>query len=144
MKKIILILFCCVCLVGITGCSEGSSGKKAQIYHLGDSFNYNGFEITLGNEYKKVPFSVNDAITVPITITNKNSSTTELKLSFTLFNPNGSEGRLINGGLKDTNSSTKMQSEGKIEDVIYFVYEGEGTYTLEINDSKTSIELPIT
>ena len=142
-KNILLILFVIVGLFTITGCGNNGSSKKAQVYELDASFEHNGIKVTLGNDYKKESWVHGVAIRIPVTFENVSNETKELGISLDFFAPDGGEVSGINGGLKNSHSSTKIKSGGKLEDEIYFVAEKEGSYTIEIQNSKISIHVNI-
>lgn len=142
-KKFGIILVLCFIFIGLTGCGSNGSSGKSQVYHLGDSFEYNGLKITLGKEYKPDVWPSGQQILVPITIENISGETKELGINFTGFGPDGSEIGMVNGGLSDSDSGTKLKSGGKLEDNIDFVAEKSGEYTIEIDDSKISIVIVV-
>lgn len=142
-KKLGILLVLCFMVIGLTGCGSNSSSEKAQVYGLGDSFEYNGFKITLGSSYKTDIWPSGKQILVPVTIENISNETKELGINFTGFGPDGSEIDMVNGGFRDSYSGTKLKSGGKLEDNIDFVAEKSGEYTIEIDNSKISIVINI-
>ena len=130
MRKSILSFILCLIIFGLTGCSS-----EPQTIGLGDSVEYKGFKITIGSNYKVDRFVNDPEFIVPISFENISDDTKALGMSFTAFGPTGSEMSMF-----EPSSTTKVKPGGKYsDDLDVIASDGDGTYTIEIDNSNISI-----
>ena len=110
---------------------------------LGDTFTFDGFEITLGKEitYGTVEnqfseYNGKEAVRVVATITNNNTETGKLSsLDYKFYGSQGTE--LSSLGYYFDDSVTyagDLRSGASYEKAFYLLYDGDGTYAIEFDD----------
>lgn len=129
--------------------------SSSDTYGLGDTFTFDGFEITLSEEvtYTTVPnqFSEHygkDVIRVAATVKNNNDETDSLSsLDYKFFGTQGAElGSLTYYFDDSVGQAGELRSGGSYEAAFYLLYDGNGTYAIEFDDwfdEKVTVEFEI-
>lgn len=161
MKKLLTILLCvmltvcCSACFSLPGGSGGSSGtSKTQEVTLGDTFTFDGLEITFGAVYGfstiDNEFSAHngkEAIRIPIALKNTTGETKSLNIFYyKFFGPSGNELDIV-GTLFDDDISYagEMRSGATMESFVYLLYDGDGDYYAEFDNfsSKVEVKMPL-
>lgn len=129
-----------------------STGKKKNTYTLGDTFLFDGLEITLGNAYNFT--SVNNEysefygktiIQLPVTITNKTDDTHGLNMFYyTFYGASGTEVDNVSAYFDDDTTvewSGDLRSGATATRNFYIEYDSDGTYSIEFNNYSTKINV---
>ena len=131
--------------------ATNTSNKHA----LGDTFVFDGFEITTGTEISwgvvENRFSENNGksvIKVPVTLVNKNDKTGSLNSFYVdFFGSQGTELDTVDSYFDDSIFDYKdMRSGASKSGYFCLLYDGDGTYGIDFDNwsSKTSIEFTVT
>ena len=119
---------------------------------FGDTFTYDGFEITVGDKivWDKVdnPFADTngkDVFGIELTVKNVGDSTARLSfMSYTLFGTSGSRLDDINAYFDKTlDDIGELRSGGAGTGTLYFLYENDGDYYIEFGIFETEYEIKI-
>ena len=134
---------------------EEDTSTDTAIKTLGDTFTFDGFEITLSEEvtYTTVPnqFSEHygkDVIRVAATVKNNNDETDSLSsLDYKFFGTQGAElGSLTYYFDDSVGQAGELRTGGSYEAAFYLLYDGNGTYAIEFDDwfdEKVTVEFEI-
>lgn len=134
---------------------EEDTSTDTAIKSLGDTFTFDGFEITLSEEvtYTTVPnqFSEHygkDVIRVAATVKNNNDETDSLSsFDYKFFGTQGAElGSLTYYFDDSVGQAGELRAGGSYEAAFYLLYDGNGTYAIEFDDwfdEKVSVEFEI-
>ena len=135
---------------------EEDTSTDTAVKTLGDTFTFDGFEITLGENvtYTTVDnqfsdYYGKDVIRVSATIKNNNSSTDYLSsLDYKFFGSQGSElGSLTYYFDDSVGQAGELRSGASYEKAFYLLYDGNGTYAIEFDDwfdDQVTVEFEIT
>lgn len=134
---------------------EEDTSTDTAIKTLGDTFTFDGFEITLSEEvtYTTVPnqFSEHygkDVIRVAATVKNNNDETDSLSsFDYKFFGTQGAElGSLTYYFDDSVGQAGELRAGGSYEAAFYLLYDGNGTYAIEFDDwfdEKVTVEFEI-
>jgi hypothetical protein len=123
---------------------EAAANLAAALIELGEAFEFDDLEITFGTQLSwddvENRFSEYDGATVfrlPITITNRSDETHGLNMfSYTQFGPNGAQLEPISSFFdNDVDWSGDMLSGDTQEAYMHFLFDGNGDYKIEFNNS---------
>lgn len=164
MKRLISVLLIMLLAMGMVACggssdssSEGESAEpaaeeKENSYGPGDSFDFEGFEVTIsdvdGWDKVKNEFAEEngkEVFRVKMTEVNNSDETGSVNMfSYKAFSPSGTELNDVNAYFDDSSMSAgEVRSGGTIEAYVYMLYEGDGDYVLEFDDWSKTIEVII-
>ncbi len=145
---VVLTLFLTVTL--ITGCTSESSDNDSQkkTYGLGETFTFDDLEITLGsdisfttikNEYSE--HNGKDVIKLPITVKNLKDETHGLNMfNYKVYGSQGAEADTVSSYFDDAvDYAGDLRSGASYTKYMYFIYDGNGQYTIEFDDWSTKI-----
>jgi len=123
---------------------------------LGDTFKFDGLEITFGTDVRIVIHESNsifdmnktkEVVRVPIAVKNIKEESNALKRwDLTFFGPQGIEIEDMSRHFSDNIKNDNIRSSVEIYYSLYFLYEGNGDYFIEFNDygRKTEVKVPVT
>lgn len=146
MKKIAVIVLTLFFLLGLTGCTET---KKAS-YNVDTPFHFDDLEITVGSQisFTKVnnEFDENngkEVIKIPITIKNLKDETHSLNMFFyKVFGSTGTEVENKSALFDDSiDFAGDLKPGASYTKYAYYLYDGNGTYTIEFNDFANKISI---
>ena len=133
-----------------TSINNTTTNKKKNTYTLGDTFSFDGLEITLGNTYNftSVTNQYSDLygktiIQLPVTITNKTNDTHGLNMFYYTFY--GANGTKIDNASTYFDEETTVEWSGDLRSGatatrnFYFEYDADGTYAIEYDNYSTKI-----
>lgn len=149
MKKFIfnftLIFMSFFILLATFGCSsELNDEPSVTNYKIGETFKFDDFELTIGSDIKidiiKNEFSEHDGkdvIKIPITVKNIGKETTSLNMFY--YNCYGTQGIQLEDASSFFDDSLdyagSLRSGASYTRYAYYIYDGDGEYTLEFNNS---------
>lgn len=119
--------------------------EEKDYYGFGDTFVFNDLEITIGSEYwfKIVTDTYSNFygvtfVKLPIHIKNIGNETNNLNINnITTYSPNNVEQEseyFFVRDRSDTDLNSKLRPGGEIDSYMYFIYDGDGKYILEVHD----------
>lgn len=114
-----------------------------QGYTLGDSFEFDGFEITLGSTYSFDSISGSDVVVLPISIKNNSDYAKKFNTFYIKYYNNEGVSTTSRGSFFD-NSIEKVNSINSSDTVntnLYFVYNEDGGYEIEFNKITEDIKV---
>lgn len=127
--------------------------ETAKALTYGDTFEFDGFEITFSPEYEftKVnnqfsDLNDRDIIAIPITVTNKSGSTGSLNMFyFSSFNPAGTQSETCHTYFTEDDIAWagEMRDGATVNAKMHIVYEGDGTYYVKFDNFATEIEVEL-
>ncbi|MBR2708527.1 MAG: DUF4352 domain-containing protein [Bacilli bacterium] len=130
--------------------NSDSKKKKDSAYKLDSPFTFDDLEITIGSQIQFVQndnqFSDDyqkDVIKIPITVKNLKDETHSLNMFYIkMF---GSQGTEINDQSSYFDDSVQfagdLRPEASYTKYLYYVYDGDGKYTIELNDIAKKIDI---
>ena len=154
LKGLAIIITLVLSVALITGCeikagSSGSSSSAKKAYGLGDTFEFDDLEITLGKDisYTKVDnqFSEQngkDVIKLPITVKNLKDDTHSLNMFY--YKCYGAQGVELDNvsSYFDEDSvdfAGKLKTGASYTKYMYILYDGDGDYSIEFNNYSSKI-----
>lgn len=159
LKNVLIIVTLILSITILTGCgsesSSGGSDSKKNSYTLGETFNFDDLEITLGKDYSFTTidneYSENygaDVIKLPITVKNLKEETHGLNIFYySVFGSKGTEVDEVNTYFDDNiDEAGELRTGASYTKNMYFVYDGDGQYAIEFNDlfNKVTVEFDVT
>lgn len=134
--------------------SENKTTKKKNNYTLGDTFEFDGFEITFDKNYSFVTlnnqFSEHDGkdvVRLGATIKNNSGTTDSINMFFiSYFGSNGTELDDVNYYFDENiNEAGDLRDGSSYHKYFYFLYDGNGKYGIDFNNyvSKRTVEFDI-
>ena len=135
--------------------NSNTTTKKNNNYTLGDTFEFDGFEITFDKNYSFVTlnnqFSEHDGkdvVRLGATIKNNSGTTDSINMFFiSYFGSNGTELDDVNYYFDENiNEAGDLRDGASIKKYFYFLYDGNGKYGIDFNNftSKRSMEFDLT
>ncbi len=117
-----------------------------------NTFNFNDFQITVGNQYTLVRLDNNpqyqgqDIIKLPITLTNNSSNTNTLLASnYTFVSPTGESLDSLGTYFDDSvESSAALASNETITKYFYILYKDKGDYKINFNNGSQQVNFALT
>ena len=158
-KNVLIIVTLILSITILTGCGSESSSdggdSKKNSYTLGETFNFDDLEITLGKDYSFTTidneYSENygaDVIKLPITVKNLKEETHGLNMFYySVFGSKGTEVDAVNTYFDDNiDEAGELRTGASYTKNMYFVYDGDGQYAIEFNDlfNKVTVEFDVT
>ncbi len=149
-KLLLIAVMFFVSLFVITGCSSSDDidNSKSKIYGLGETFQFDDLEITLG---KDIAFTTLDnefaeeygktVIKLPITVKNLKEETHSLNMFY--YSVFGADGTQLNSLASYYDDSVDyagdLRSGASYTKYLYFIYDKDGTYAIEFDDWTTQL-----
>ena len=164
LKGILLIFTLLFSFTLLTGCVEVEDGEnkekdqKAQKENikLGDTFEFDDLEITLGKEitFTKIDNEYSekngkDVVKLPITVKNLKNETHSLNMFYyKIYGAGGTELDTVNTYFDDDNIDLAgdLRTGASYTKYIYFLYDADGTYAIEFSQflsDKITIEFEV-
>lgn len=158
MKKAINLLVFLTLLLSvtlITGCSNSDVDSADKTIGLGETFVFDDLEITLENNLSfdtiKNEWSEHngqEVVRVPVTIKNLKDETHSLNIFY--YSIFGSQGTQIGSATSyfddGIDEAGDLRSGASYTKAFYFLYDGDGTYTIEFDDvwgPKTTVQFNV-
>ena len=135
---------------------EEDTSTDTAIKTLGDTFTFDGFEITLAEDYTFTTITNQysdhygkDIVRVSATIKNNNDETDSLSsLDYKFYGSAGSELSSVGYYFDDSvTSAGELRSGASYEKAFYLIYDADGTYAIEFDDwfdDKATVEFEVT
>lgn len=159
MKKIknlliVLTLFLLTMLI-FTGCSSKDKISNDKTIGLEEKFTFDDLEITLGSgiSFTKInnrfsDYNGQDVVRVPITVKNIKDETHNLNMFyFSIYGANGTQLSTISSYFNDSiDFAGDLRSGASYTKYLYFLYDGDGTYSVEFDKvwgSKITVEFTV-
>lgn len=135
---------------------EEDTSTDTAVKTLGDTFTFDGFEITLAEDYTFTTITNQysdhygkDIVRVSATIKNNNDETDSLSsLDYKFYGSAGSELSSVGYYFDDSvTSAGELRSGASYEKAFYLIYDADGTYAIEFDDwfdDKATVEFEVT
>lgn len=148
LKKIFAVFL--ISLVFLTGCSENDSKKE---YKFNEAFEFDDLELTISNDISFTildnEFSDNngkDVVRVPVTVKNIGKENNKINMFYIkYFGINGTE--IDDASTYFDEDSIEfagdLQPGASYTKYFYFIYEGDGTYTINLDNWSTKIDFKL-
>ena len=116
---------------------------SSQKYGLGDTFNFDDLQITIGNNYTfdvvKNQFSDynnENAIKLPITVKNISNETKRLNIFYlNYFKPDGTETKSVGAYFDDSlEKAGELRKDASYNTYLYLLYDTDGKYVIEFKN----------
>lgn len=138
-----------------TNSSDNSNGSQTSVtsnkktYNLDETFSFDGLDITIGSNYS---FTINDnrysdeyqktVVKLPINVKNTTSETHGLNMFY--YNIYGSNGTEVDNQSSYFDNDCieyagDLRSGASYDKFIYFIYDGDGKYTIEFDNFSDKI-----
>ncbi len=171
MKKLLLIMLCCLCLSGCTSNNNETpdnnqtngnennnsttNNNESTDYSINKAFIFDDLEITISDDYSfdtiDNMFSEYDnqvVIKVPVTVKNLKDETHSLNMFYySFFGSQGTELNTVASYFDDSiDFAGDLRKDASYTKYFYILYDGDGTYTIEFDDwtDKISIDIEVT
>lgn len=143
-RSFAIVLTLLLSITLITGCStETSDSSKDKEVGLGETFTFDDLEITVGQDisFTKIDneWSEHDGkevVKVPVTVKNIKDETHSLNMFYYSFY--GSQGTQLNSASsyfdEGLDEAGDLRSGASYTKYFYFLYDGNGTYSIEFSD----------
>lgn len=123
-----------------------------QALSFGDSFEFHGFTLELGEDYYFDTISNQfsdhngkDVIAIPVTLTNNTGETSSFNMFFfTAFDTTGIKADNVSAYFDDSvDLSGKMRDGASQDAAFYILYSGDGDYYIEFDDFSEHVEVKL-
>lgn len=170
-KKIFIMLFASIIAIGLTGCESENKANKVSdnnsndssndsvvednVYGLGDTFEFDGLELTFNSNYSfdtvKNQFSEyngNAVIKLGVNVKNVSSEKNSLNMFYySLFGSKGTELDSITSYFDDPiDFAGDLKPEASYKTYFYILYDGDGSYSIDFDNfsEEKSVEFDVT
>lgn len=167
MKKLLLIMLCCLCLSGCTSTNnetpnnaqtnetENNNSTESTDYSVNKAFTFDELEITISDDYDfdtidniYSEYDNQTVIKVPVTVKNLKDETHSLNMFYySFFGSQGTELDSVASYFDDSiDFAGDLRKDASYTKYFYILYDGDGTYTIEFDDwtNKISIDIEVT
>lgn len=170
MKKFLVLVVCCLCLVGCdsekdnqsvsesnnssqnqSSQSNQNNGSKKE-YKLNEPFKFDDLEITISSNYEFSSIdneysehNNNPVVKIPVTVKNLKNETHSLNMFYyTFLGSKGTELDNVSSYFDDCiDHAGDLRQDASYTKYFYLLYDGDGTYTIEFDNFHNKINFDI-